>query len=212
MEPLHLHGAMRGSSSPGPSSRQMRQHADCSSPPREASALQPAPKSSSRSSGAAPPQASASWCTRNLKRPSFMTSPSASRWLAVGRSRTTSQSFFAWPEDVARSTQKAPSRWTSRSRGSPPAGGCSRSLRSLVTICTSVPFRTQTMDFETVKVCVSRGWASKSKRSCESRAQVLVTTWTACGGVVTVSPARAMAYQKKEPGNSAAELRNQAFA
>mmetsp|Transcript_115290 Transcript_115290/g.322264 ORF Transcript_115290/g.322264 Transcript_115290/m.322264 type:complete len:216 (+) Transcript_115290:695-1342(+) len=181
MEPLHWQGVISGSSSPGPSSRQIRQRVVDKSAPvfgSLASALaKTVPDSSSFSSGCCPPQAAATSCrTRNLKRPSFMMSPSARRWPQAASSRTTSQSFFELLEGEARSTQKAPSFCTSRSSGSPPGGIDSRSFN----ICTSVPVRTNTVDFPTQKVWLCMCCASKSKRSWESRAHVLETTCTAC--------------------------------
>mmetsp|Transcript_64549 Transcript_64549/g.144978 ORF Transcript_64549/g.144978 Transcript_64549/m.144978 type:complete len:215 (+) Transcript_64549:1094-1738(+) len=87
---------------------------------------------------------------------------------------TTSQSArLRHPEACpAESIQKAPSFcWMRRS--------VSLLLNwavSSATIRTSVPSRMHTIDLMTTKVLVCRCWASKSKRSWESRAQVLATT------------------------------------
>mmetsp|Transcript_38538 Transcript_38538/g.81881 ORF Transcript_38538/g.81881 Transcript_38538/m.81881 type:complete len:224 (-) Transcript_38538:81-752(-) len=196
MEPLQEQGAMRGSSWVDPSRRQMRQSVVSRLSPAGGSALQTVPASSSRSSGCVPPQEVAtSWRTRNLKRPSFITSPSARRWPVGARFRTTSQSFLELLEGAALSTQKAPSRCTRRSRGSAPGGATSRSP----SICTSVPMRKQTIDLGTVKFWVCKWCASKSKRSWESRAQVLETTCTKC----MVEPAGAVGGRARAWGEEA---------
>mmetsp|Transcript_91221 Transcript_91221/g.195675 ORF Transcript_91221/g.195675 Transcript_91221/m.195675 type:complete len:217 (-) Transcript_91221:7-657(-) len=190
MEPLHSHGLISGSSTLEPSSKQMRHNVVASSPIVSGSAVQNAPLASSSLSsgcGAESPHAEVTNCfTRNLNRPNLMMSFSVSLWPQVARSRTTSHNFFELLEGAALSTQKLPSRCARRSMGSPPGGSamCSES------IWTSVPLRTNLADLGAVKVLVCKWCASKSNRSCESRAQVLDTTCTA--GPACPSPVRSI--------------------